>query len=261
MSNTIRYEFNSAIATITIARPEIRNALGPEEWRGLHEAVRTAGDDESVRVVVLRGAGGTFCSGGDLQTLPERLALPVSTRRNRLVRESRVIRDLRALQKPVVAVIEGHCLGAGLSLALACDLRIAASLARFAASFHRIGLTADFGASYLLPDAVGVSKALELLLMAEVIDAAEALRIGLVHRVYPAEEFPGRSHDLVAGLAQLPTQAVAATKLSVYRSARMGLAAALEYEAAGQAIMGKTEDVAEGVKAFQEKRAPRFQGR
>src|SRR5262245_42034723 len=258
MAETIRYKVADAIATITIDRPETRNALGPADWRALREAVARAGDDDHVRVVAVTGAGGTFCAGGDMGTVGERLAAPAARRRHRLANDARVIRDLRELPKPVVAVIEGHAVGAGLNLALACDLRISSSLGRFAASFHKVGFTSDFGGVYLLPQLVGVSKAIELLLLGELIEAAEALRIGLVHRVYPDEEFAGRADEFLAHIAELPTLAVALTKHGVYRAERMDIDAALEYEAASQALIGKSEDAAEGVRAFLQKRPPRF---
>src|SRR5262245_4581265 len=128
MADTIRYAVSGPIAAITIDRPQAKNALGPDEWQGLRAAVARASEDESVRVVTLTGAGGTFSAGGDLQTVGERLALPGARRRNRLARDARVIRDIREIPKPVIAVVDGHAVGAGLNLALACDLRIASSL-------------------------------------------------------------------------------------------------------------------------------------
>jgi 2-(1,2-epoxy-1,2-dihydrophenyl)acetyl-CoA isomerase len=261
MGEAVRYETKGAIGSIIIDRPETKNALGPDEWRQIRLGVIKATEDDAVRLLVVTGSRGNFCSGGDIRNMPERNAEPPVTRRNRLARNGRAIRALRDLPKPTIAVIDGYATGAGLALALACDMRIASSLSRFGATFHKVGLTADFGITYLLPDAVGISKALDLLLFGEIIDAAEAHRIGLVHRVFPAEEFAGEADELVEKLATLPTLAVGLTKQAVYRSQRMGLTAAMEYEAASQAIIGKTDDAAEGIKAFLEKRKPKFQGK
>src|SRR5215831_358584 len=261
MGESVRYETKGPVASIIIERPETKNALGPDEWRQVRLGVIKATEDDACRLLVITGSHGNFCSGGDIRTMNERLAEPPVIRRNRLARNARAIRALRDLPKPTVAVIDGHATGAGLALALACDMRIASSLSRFGATFHKVGQTADFGITYLLPDAVGISKALELLLFSNIIDAAEAHRIGLVHRVFPSEEFAGEADELIEKLAALPTLAVGLTKQAVYRSQRMGLTAAMEYEAASQAIIGKTDDAVEGIKAFLEKRQPKFQGK
>jgi 2-(1,2-epoxy-1,2-dihydrophenyl)acetyl-CoA isomerase len=261
MGEAVRYETRGPVAYIIIERPETKNALGPDEWRQIRLGVIKATEDDAVRLLAITGSHGNFCSGGDIRSMPERNAEPPVIRRNRLARNARAIRALRDLPKPTIAIIDGHATGAGLALALACDLRISSSLSRFGATFHRVGMTADFGITYLLPDAVGISKALDLLLFGQIIDAAEAHRIGLVHRVFPSEEFAGEAADLVEQLAQLPTLAIGLTKQAVYRSQRMGLTAAMEYEAASQAIIGKTDDANEGIKAFLEKRPPKFQGK
>src|SRR5262245_18664225 len=145
MPNTIHYETAHGGAVITIDRPSQKNALGPEEWRNLSEAVTRAGEANAVRALVLRGAGGACPAGGDLHTLGERLAQPVVTRRDQLAHDAAIICQLRDLAKPTLAVVDGPALGAGLSLALACDLRIASDRALFGAIFQRVGLASDFG--------------------------------------------------------------------------------------------------------------------
>jgi 2-(1,2-epoxy-1,2-dihydrophenyl)acetyl-CoA isomerase len=181
---SVRYEVGGPVATVTIDRPAARNALGPAEWRALAGAIDRAGADAAVRVVVVTGAGGHFSAGGDVKTMPERLALEPAARRVQLMEDAAAIRGLRALPKPSIARIDGSCVGAGLSLALACDLRFASRRASFGATFHRVGLTGDFGLMHLLPRAVGAARAAELLLLADVIDATRAAEIGLINRVY-----------------------------------------------------------------------------
>src|SRR5262245_30846917 len=143
MADGVRYETKGTVAYIIIERPEAKNALGPDEWRLVRLGVIKATEDDAVRLLVVTGSNGNFCAGGDVRTMPERIAQPPVPRRNRLARDARAIRALRDLPKPTIAVIDGHATGAGLSLALACDLRIASSLSRFGATFHRVGLTAD----------------------------------------------------------------------------------------------------------------------
>lgn len=249
------------VARITLDRPQARNALGPAEWQAIARHVAEAAADPSVRVLVVTGAGGAFSAGGDVKTMPERLALDAATRRAQLLSDAQVIRALRELPKPVVARIDGPCVGAGLSLALACDLRVATTRSSFGATFHRIGLTADFGLLHLLPRAVGAARAGELLLLGEIVDAARAEAIGLVHRVVAPEALDAEVEAMAARLADGPPVAQALTKAGLLRAPDLDLAAALEWEAGAQAIASKTADAQEGLAALGEKRPPRFQGR
>src|ERR1051326_2056811 len=141
MGEAVRYESKGAVAFIIIERPETKNALGPDEWRQIRLGVIKATEDDSVRLLVVTGSHGNFCSGGDIRTMPERNAEAPVIRRNRLARNGRAIRALRDLPKPTIAVIDGYATGAGLALALACDLRIASSLSRFGATVHQVGPT------------------------------------------------------------------------------------------------------------------------
>ncbi len=189
MAEAIRYEVTGAVARITIDLPEHDTALGPPEWRALQEAIDRASADE-IRVLVIMGAGGSLSAKGD---------------------GAAILRDLRELAAPSIALIDGHATGAGLALALACDLRVASSRARFSAALQRGTVAGDLGGVSLLRHVIGAPRALELLLLTEEIDAAEALRIGLVHRVYQVDLFQERCEEIIERVAALPTAAVALT--------------------------------------------------
>ena len=258
---SIRYQVAEAIATITIDRPAAKNALGPDEWQALRARIDEAGADEGVRVVVVTGAGDTFSAGGDLKTMPERLALPLDVRKANLLAAAQLIPAMRALPKPVIAMIDGVAVGAGLSLALACDVRIAASRARLGAAFHRVGLTGDFGLLWLLPRVIGPTRAMDLLMRAEPIDAARAEAIGLVTRVVDAARLADETYDYARRLAAGPPVAQGFTKRGLHHALEVDLGAMLEWEAEAQATCSHTADAHEGVRAFLERRAPIFRGR
>lgn len=261
MSEGIRYQVDGAVATITLDRPEVRNALGPAEWHAIDEGVMRAGAEATVRVLVVTGAGGVFSAGGDVKSMPERLALPPAERRAQLIEMTQVIRRMRELPKPIIAAIDGSCVGAGLSLALACDLRLATRRARFGAVFHRVGLTGDFGILHLLPRVIGPARALELLLLGDLIDAPRADVLGLVHRVVEEDALGAETQALAERLAAGPPVAMGFTKTGFYRALDQDLGATLEWEAAAQAMVSKTEDAREGLQAIAEKRPPRFTGK
>lgn len=248
------------IATLTLNRPQRKNALGPEEWQQLSQALHDIARDPTIRVVLLRGSGGAFSSGGDLSSMPERIAWPLAVRTQQLVRDAKVIRQIVELDRPVVAAIEGPCMGAGLSLALACDLRIAAEDAMLGAVFHRVGLSADFGLSWLLPRIVGPSRAVELLLCADVLSAEAAKQCGLVHRITPTAALREQSEAWCLRLAAGPPLAIAASKRSLQRALTSDLDDQIEWEAQVQAALGKSQDVGEGIAAFFAKRAAKFSG-
>jgi 2-(1,2-epoxy-1,2-dihydrophenyl)acetyl-CoA isomerase len=261
MSETVHYEDKAQVATLTVDRPTVKNALGPAEWQALRAHVQRAGDDPDVRAVLVTGAGGTFCAGGDLKTMPERLALPRHVRQAQLLADAQVVMAFRACPKPIVARIEGAAVGAGLSLALACDVRIAAESAKLGAVFHKVGLTGDFGVLWLLPRAVGPTRAMDLLLSAELVDAQRAEAMGLVSRAVAPERLDEEVAAYLARLVAGPPVAMALTKRGLQRALEVELAELLAFEAEAQAICSKTEDVQEGLRAFQEKRPPRFVGR
>lgn len=257
---TVRYEVKDHIARLTLDRPEVRNALGPSEWRALAEAATRAGADPAVRCLVVAGAGGVFSAGGDLKSMPERLALPRHVRRAHLLGDAQVVRTFRALDKPIIAMIEGACVGAGLSLALACDVRLAATTAKLGAVFHKVGLTGDFGLLWLLPRAVGPTRAMDLLISAELVDGVRAEAIGLVSRAIAPERLVEETEAYAAKLADGPPLAMAYTKRGLQQALERDLADLLAFEADAQAALSKTRDVREGVAAFLERRKPVFDG-
>lgn len=248
------------VATLTLNRPARKNALGPQEWQQLSGELTRIAADKTVRVVLLRGAGGAFSSGGDLASMPERLEWPLSVRTDQLIRDAQVIRQIVELDRPVVAAIEGPCMGAGLALALACDLRIAARDASLGAVFHRIGLSGDFGITWLLPRVVGPSRAAEMLLCAEVLNGEQAAACGLVQRAVAPDQLSAQVEALCLRLADGPPLAIAASKRSLQHALDVDLQHQIEWEARGQAALGKSADVREGIAAFLGKRSPRFTG-
>ncbi len=259
----IAVERTGAVTRITLSRPEKLNALTHRMSDELLDAFTALRDDEGVRAVVLTGAGRGFCAGQDLSEFGEAYRQGRRPDIERHLAESyhRLIPAMVAAPKPVIAAVNGVAAGAGLSLALACDLRIAADTARFTQAFVKIGLIPDSGGTFLLPRAVGHAKALELSLTGDLIDAAEAHRIGLVHRIHPAGELVAEVEALAARLASMPTRALAATKVLLRDALTLDLGESLRREARTQAEMGGTEDHLEGVAAFEEKREPRFRGR
>lgn len=252
--------FDGRIATLTLNRPDRRNALGPDDWFQLAVNLDEIRFDTAVRGVLVRGAGGAFSAGGDLRTMPERLDWTPAVREQQLRRDAQVVRMIYELDQPVLASIEGPCMGAGLALALACDLRIAATTASFGAVFHRVGLTADFGLSWLLPRAVGAAQASDLLLTAEVVSGPRARELGLVQRVVEPDKLGDETLALCRRLAEGPPLAQAMSKRALRRAASCELGAAIDWEAQAQTLVGKSADTREGVAAFLEKRAPNFRG-
>jgi 2-(1,2-epoxy-1,2-dihydrophenyl)acetyl-CoA isomerase len=254
---TIIYEKHDGIAKITLNRPQALNAFTAEMNRELQEILKDADEDQTARCLLLTGAGRAFCAGQDLKgrTPGKKGSLGESLRKN----YNPIILRLRRTEKPVVAAVNGVAAGAGCNLALACDLRIASEEAKFIQAFVRVGLSPDSGGSYILPRLVGVSKAMELLLLGEPVDAAEALRIGLVCRVVPANALPGAALELAARLARGP-RSIGLIKRAVNRATLSELEGQLSYEAYLQEIAGRSADYDEGVRAFLEKRQPVFKG-
>jgi 2-(1,2-epoxy-1,2-dihydrophenyl)acetyl-CoA isomerase len=255
---TIRLEVVDAIATITLDRPDALNALTVTMKEELLAALRAIGRDRSVRAVVLTGAGRAFCAGQDLKERLEPDATPLAVELRE--RYNPIIRAMRALDQPIVGAINGVAAGAGASLAFACDIRLAAEGASVVLAFGRIGLVPDSGATWFLPRLVGPAKAAELALLGSTLSAVEAERVGLVARVVPAEALADEALAAAARLAALAPRALALTKRALQRSWSVDLDDALEDEAHRQGIAGSTQDHAEGIAAFLEKRPPRFTG-
>lgn len=254
----VEVDADDGVATITLNRPEALNALTVPMKQALLVAFRRVARDTSVRAVILTGAGRAFCAGQDLRERlqPDAAPLGVEVRE----RYNPIIRAMRALPKPIVAAVNGVAAGAGASLAMACDIRIASESASFALAFGRVGLVPDSGATWLLPRLVGVTRAAELALLGDSVPAAEALRLGLVGRVVPAEELATEARSVAARLAAGAPRAMALTKRALNAAWSHDLDAALDYEAHLQDLAGRTKDHAEGIAAFLEKRPPRFTG-
>jgi 2-(1,2-epoxy-1,2-dihydrophenyl)acetyl-CoA isomerase len=255
----LKSERQGAVLILTLNRPEALNALTPALLKSLAKALRDAEKDKEVRTVVLTGAGRAFCAGADLQAI---VAAANEHGAGQVVRESfnPVIQQIRRMEKPVIAAVNGVAAGAGASLAFACDLKVAAEEAKFPMAFSKIGLTPDSGMSFFLPRALGLSKALEAAWLGEPITAKQAHDSGLVNRLVPAAQVLQAAKELALALAELPARSIALTKRSLNHSMGRHLESQLDYEAQLQEILGRTHDFKEGVAAFKEKRAPKFTG-
>lgn len=250
-------ELTGGVLTLTLNRPESLNAFTRELLVGLGDAIRQAERDKSVRVIVITGAGRGFCTGQDLKELEQ----GDTSFRRVLDGYNPLIKRIAEIDKPMIAAVNGPAAGAGFSLALACDLRIASSEAVFVTTFSRIGLTADSGMSYFLPRLVGWGRAFELLALSPRLSADDALQLGIVHRVVPADRFGDEVRELASQMAQGPTMAYGLIKRTLRKSATANLDEVLDYEAYLQDIAGQSRDYREGVEAFKEKRTPVFAGR
>ena len=255
----MRLAIDDGVARITIDRPGVRNALDRPAWAALAAAVAGA-RGSAARVVVVTGANGSFCAGGDLSSIETRLALPASERQAQLLQDAEAISSLLDMGKPTLALVDGAAMGAGLALALACDVRIASARSRFSAAFRKVGLAGDFGISGLLPRQVGRGRALDLMYWGDTLTAEEARRDGLVERVLPDGEFADASSLLVRQLADGPAS-LSLIRDAIDASSPLALSDSLQVEASAQAEASRSEDAREGARAFLEKRAPRFSGR
>src|SRR5215470_10585854 len=257
------YEVKDGVATLTLNRPERLNALGDTLREDLHDAVTAAAAEPEVRVMIVTGAGKGFCAGGDVKAMNEGKArgAPRPLMEKVAPGRDRTVLALRDAPKPVIAAVNGAAAGAGMNLALACDIRIASTAAKFAQAFVKRGLHPDWGGTYFLPRVVGTAKACELIFTGDVIDAAEAERFGIVSRVVAPEELMPAALALARAIAAGPPIAIRLAKRGLYRNAESDLRTALEYETFAQNTCFETEDAAEGIAAFVEKRAPQFKGR
>lgn len=254
---TLRHELNDGVATITLNRPDVLNALNSTMRRELLAAVKAAARDEATRAVVITGAGRAFCSGADLGGGSDERDF----RRVLATEYNPLVAAIRDLPKPVVASINGVAAGAGVSLALAADLVVAARDARFVPAFGRIGLVPDSGLARTLVRALGRHRALEILLGERQMGADDAHAAGLVAAVVPGEALAETTAQLARRLADGPTRAIGLTKRLVNAAEDATLDASLAAEAALQELAGRTGDHAEGVAAFTAKRDPAFRGR
>ena len=250
------------IATLTFNRPERMNALSTPIMQRLLDGLPRLAGDPAVKVVILTGTGRAFCAGGDVKDMAQggeqRSASEATTHLRSRMEVSRILHEL---PKPTIAMINGPAAGAGLALALACDLRIAGTSARLVTAFVKVGFSGDFGGSYFLTRLVGTARARELYFTGRPVAADEALTLGLVNRVAPDDQLHDATMELARSLAQGPQIALSLMKRNLNCAESSGLAELLDMEAAHQVQTGRTEDHSEAAKAFVEKRAPIFTGR
>jgi len=255
---TIQWAVEGGVATLTLNRPDVLNALNKQMTDEIQDALKQSERDKAIRCLVITGAGRAFSAGEDLRAhtggVRASVADAVRTRYNPIVLK------MRGLEKPIIAAINGVAAGAGMSLALAADLRIASDKAKLIMAFTRIGLVPDSGGSYFLPWLVGLGKAAELCMLAEDVPADEAWRIGLVNRVVPADQLVSATAAWANKLAQGPTVAYGLTKRALNRAMHAQLHEILEYEGHGQETASRTHDAQEAIAAFVEKRTPTFKG-
>ena len=257
---TLLVDRAGAFATITLNRPEARNAIDLLMRQELVAAMDEVEADEATQVLILTGAGGHFCAGGDVKSMRER-RLTAAEGRARVESLNRMVLRLVDFPRPTIAMVDGYAVGAGTNLALCCDLVVASDRARFGELFNKIGLVPDGGGTWLLSRLVGLARAKELIFTGEVFDAAEAARIGLVNRVVPAADLATVTRALAERIAAGPPNVLRLAKHMVNRTATTDLAAALDLEAYSQGLSIAADDHQEGIAAFFEKRPPKFTGR
>jgi 2-(1,2-epoxy-1,2-dihydrophenyl)acetyl-CoA isomerase len=261
MSNTtILTDLADGVFTLTLNRPEVLNAFDDQMAEEVQDALKKAERDDAVRCLVLTGAGRGFCAGQDLSAMKNRSG-EISFRAHVLKTYNPIVSRLRAIEKPILAQVNGAAAGAGLGIALACDLRYAAAGAKFRVAFNAIGLAPDSGVSFSLPRLIGYARAYELTITNAAITAEEALSLGLVNKVFPADQLGAAVRELAVKLAQGPTKAFGLTKRAMGKAFLLTVDEALDYEAHLQETAGRTADHKEGVAAFLEKRAPKFTGK
>ncbi|MGP4023945.1 enoyl-CoA hydratase-related protein [Actinomadura sp. 3N407] len=261
MSETVLYDVTDGVGTITLNRPDGMNSLTAEMKELLRAAVERAAADPAARAVILTGAGRAFCAGQDLREHGDNLAAGKGLDDTVRKHYNPIVLAIAGMRKPVVAAVNGVAAGAGASLAFACDLIVASDKARFATAFTGIGLAPDSGMSWTLQRLVGRAKAAELLLLGTPVKAQEALEIGLVNEVVPADELAPASVDLARRLAAGPTVSYGAVKAALDHAATHDLASALEREAELQDECEKTSDHHNAAEAFLKKQQPEFEGR
>jgi 2-(1,2-epoxy-1,2-dihydrophenyl)acetyl-CoA isomerase len=252
------YEINDRVLTITLNRPDVFNAFNDKQSYELQDALKAASKDETIRAVVLTGAGKAFCSGQDLKAIAD--SKDRSLADSLYKRYNPIIRAMRNLPKPIICRLNGVAAGAGCSLVLACDMIVAAENASLIEVFINVGLVLDSGSSYFLPRLVGSARAFEMATMGSKVSAKQAFEWGMVNRVVAAEELDKAVKDLTDYYANAPTKAIALMKKMLNKSFHSDLETMLEYEAFCQEIAGRSDDNKEGVKAFNEKRKPEFRG-
>ena len=249
------------VATLVMNRPDRLNALNNELAAALNEALARVAEDQSVRVVLITGVGRAFCAGGDLASIGKGRATGATQSLEPLLRSGmQAVLRMRSMAQPVIAAVNGAAAGAGMNIALAADIRVAAEEATFGQNFAKVGLFPDFGGTYFLPQLVGVAKAAELFYTGDMIDAKTALQLGIVNRVVPGAQLEAGVRTLAQKIMQGPPLAIRAVKKVLFGSEKKKLAEALEHEVQEQVRCYLSEDCREGIRAFFEKRPPQFRG-
>lgn len=261
MTGAMLYAVSEGVATITFSRPAVMNALDADMIRSFRETCERAAADPAVRVIVLRGAGPAFVAGGDVAMFRDRVAEMDVLVPELAAELHRGILALRRAPQPVIAAVHGAVAGAGVSIMLACDLVLAAAGTQFSLAYSRIGTSPDGGATWFLPQLTGYQKAMELMLLADAVDVEAMQRMAVVNRVVAADQLAAETEKLARRLVAGPARAYAETKALANRAMHSGLAAQLDAEALAFARCAKTEDFAEGITAFTDKRKPRFQNK
>ncbi len=260
-SDTVLVDISNNIATITLNRPEKLNALSGEMMDALVPVIERLAEDKEARCVVVTGAGRGFCAGGDIAGMASGETIPDESPVARLRRFEETSRLLHEMPKPTIAMVNGPAAGAGLSIALACDIRIAGESARLGTAFVRIGFSGDYGGTWMLQRLVGPARARELYFTGELIDAREAARIGLVNRTVADDKLGGETRALAERIAKGPPIALARMKQNMNLGLVSDYSTLLDAEAEGMIMTGMTEDNREAIKAFLEKRPATFHGR
>jgi len=258
---TVLYDEDNGVANIALNRPEKFNAFDGTLHDELYTALGEAAEDEEIRCIVLRGEGRGFSAGADLAQVVKEADGDPDLGEYLRGTYSRLVERMVGIEKPIIAALHGPVYGAGVGVALACDLRVAAENTKFSVAFIKIGLMPDAGVTFLLPRVVGLGRAIEMSMLGDIVDAEEAHRIGLVNKVVAGASLSEEARNLAGRLAAMPTVALGRIKHSLYASFETDLETALEGEAEGQTFCGFTQDHKEGVTAFFEKREARFTGR
>ena len=256
----VLYEIRDHIAIITLNRPQFKNAFSPEMITLWNQSLVDARADDEARVIVLTGKGDTFCSGGDIREMAEGKLRSWDMKNFLWEGVHRIALTLEDLDKPVIAAINGAAMGAGMDMALMCDLRVCSDKARLAESYITLGLVPGDGGAYFLPRLVGVSKALELLFTGDHVGPKEALQLGLVNRVVPHERLMEETLALAEKIASRSPLAIRMMKRAVYQAHTSTLRTHLDYISSQVALLSETSDHREAARAFLEKRKPRFRG-